>query len=332
MKGVLPLLFLVLGCGPDLPPVTKIDSLRVLAIRAEPPEVAAGGLVTLTALVVDPKLRDVSYTWTACVVPERGTGFFASGAGGSGASGGGGYGISDAGSCTAGAGPVLKLGNAPAATLLVPSDFLDDPATIARAYGFPEGTALPPPVTAFLLGTAGVNLTVALVVTAGDERIESFKRVNVSLSADKNQNPTDLAFHLAPKSTDTVAPRTGTPPPGGRCILGEDVLPAAVGAGEFTLTAVNVPDPPVTYDVIVGGESGKALAVVKTEETLFYSFFSTLGSFDEAIVKSTGGGSEVWSLDAGVTGPVPLWVVVRDGRGGTSWCHSELTVPLVGGQ
>ena len=47
------MLFLLVGCGgPDED--TLIDELRVIAITAEPPEVAPGASTTLTATVVDP--------------------------------------------------------------------------------------------------------------------------------------------------------------------------------------------------------------------------------------------------------------------------------------
>ena len=43
----------LMGCGPDLPQPSKVDSLRVIAMRAEPPEAAPGDTVVLDALVVD---------------------------------------------------------------------------------------------------------------------------------------------------------------------------------------------------------------------------------------------------------------------------------------
>jgi hypothetical protein len=59
------------------------------------------------------------------------------------------------------------------------------------------------------------------------------------------------------------------------------------------------------------------------EETWFYSYFSTHGDFEREIVKSTGDAQVNWKLDAKEEGPVSVWIVVRDGRGGTAWCHSK---------
>jgi hypothetical protein len=58
----------------DLPEQAIVDKLRLLAIRADPPEVAPGGAAALTALLVDPA-DEIGFTvWTACS-PEEVTDF-----------------------------------------------------------------------------------------------------------------------------------------------------------------------------------------------------------------------------------------------------------------
>lgn len=55
------------GCEQDVPDRTKVDQLRILGVRAEPPEAAPGGTVTLDALVVDPvEQRPITLTWAFC--------------------------------------------------------------------------------------------------------------------------------------------------------------------------------------------------------------------------------------------------------------------------
>lgn len=51
-----------------LQPASLVDKLRVLAIKAEPPEAAPGQMVSLTALVADPleKLRNTGHLWVMC--------------------------------------------------------------------------------------------------------------------------------------------------------------------------------------------------------------------------------------------------------------------------
>lgn len=64
----------VAGCADDLPPASRVSGLRVLAVRAEPPEVESGETATIDALVVLPHGSDgedagapsLSYLWLAC--------------------------------------------------------------------------------------------------------------------------------------------------------------------------------------------------------------------------------------------------------------------------
>lgn len=51
---------------PQLARQEHITSLRILAIRSEPPFVAAGKTITLSALVAYPGQEEISYAWFAC--------------------------------------------------------------------------------------------------------------------------------------------------------------------------------------------------------------------------------------------------------------------------
>ncbi len=75
----LPLLALVVGCGMDLDQVQDVEDLRILAVRAEPPEYLidnAGGLdpanlefdVSFEVLAVDPRGGRVDVEWQFCPV------------------------------------------------------------------------------------------------------------------------------------------------------------------------------------------------------------------------------------------------------------------------
>ena len=50
----------------DLPQASIVDRLRVLAVKAEPPEARPGELVTLEGLIVDPNLDSPLVIWLAC--------------------------------------------------------------------------------------------------------------------------------------------------------------------------------------------------------------------------------------------------------------------------
>ncbi|HZS41516.1 MAG TPA: hypothetical protein VFF06_32020 [Polyangia bacterium] len=78
MRARIALLALALhGCSGDLPPVGVVDKLRLLAVRAEPPEPAPGETVALDALIVEPLVQPAdgggganpaapSAVWLAC--------------------------------------------------------------------------------------------------------------------------------------------------------------------------------------------------------------------------------------------------------------------------
>jgi hypothetical protein len=62
---------LLAACGPSFPPVSLVTELRVLAVRADAPEMRPGDTALLTALVVDPRGagREVTITWGVCTPP-----------------------------------------------------------------------------------------------------------------------------------------------------------------------------------------------------------------------------------------------------------------------
>jgi len=320
------------GCLEELPSPSRVDSLRVLAIQAEPPEVNPGTTVNLTAVAVDyPEQRSITYRWAACLLPERAAGFF----GGNSApnSGGGGYGLDDPGNCVdlldAGAPDVIDLGNASTASLPIAADFFDDLGIVKAAYGLPDDAPIPDVLLTGLLAIAGMNLTVTLKVQAGDTVLTSFKRVNISLAFGDaaNANPAGLAFQLyrSEDEATTTIPKTAEVPGGNKCFVGEDAdTDLTVSRGTYEIAPVNLPDPAIGYQVILPSlNTEEPFELIEEEETYFHSFFSTQGTFGREIIKATANTRGEWVL-GDVTEPIPVWIVTRDGRGGLSWCHSTL--------
>jgi len=68
MRRLLMAALFIGGCSGDLPAASIVDKLRVLAVRAEPPEVRPLEASTLDALVVPSPLAPspLSYLWLAC--------------------------------------------------------------------------------------------------------------------------------------------------------------------------------------------------------------------------------------------------------------------------
>lgn len=56
----------------DLSPAWRIDKLRVLAVRADPPEVLPGETATFTALITDPNAETGAVVWLACPPDDNG--------------------------------------------------------------------------------------------------------------------------------------------------------------------------------------------------------------------------------------------------------------------
>jgi hypothetical protein len=52
-------------------PASFVAGLRVIAIKAEPPEVAAGASSTVNMLAVDTSGRAITMTWNECLLPPR---------------------------------------------------------------------------------------------------------------------------------------------------------------------------------------------------------------------------------------------------------------------
>ena len=246
------------GCAEPLPDRAVVDDLRVLGVRAEPPEASPGTTVTFDALVADPdgEGRALSWAWAICNPGDGGVG-----------------------SCGDPAN-ILALGTGMTATWTVPGDALD---------GLDPSSAL-----------AGLDFYVVLgveVADSGDPSIEAprdiaFKRVRISTNGAPNENPVLMGFTVggqsAPDAPVVVPPDT------------EIALEARPSSG--SQEAYFLP----------GG--------TQAVEEARYTWLVTAGSVGDAVSfgESDGIGRTRWRLPEGQESAT-VWVVLRDGRGGTSW-------------
>ncbi len=69
MKRALLLAVALCGCGNSFAPSSFVSGLRVLAVKADPPEVAPGQDTSLTVLAVDTAGATIQVTWVACTEP-----------------------------------------------------------------------------------------------------------------------------------------------------------------------------------------------------------------------------------------------------------------------
>lgn len=294
----LSLVLLLTGCNSQFKPETLVDSLRVLAITANPPEVAPGESAQLDILQLDPSRPGGKTTvvWVGCE-PD----------------------------------PIDFNRSAcnDTSALLQPTAFATFPPGV-RILGFGtragyasaptlfDGVAADDPVRSN--GTSGPVLGVVIgeevKPTSSDEelrvlfgRIErqevqtvmALTRVTVTERLQKNQNP-----KLAALEQDGVAQ-----PRGAKLQLRAgatvSLVPRVTDSSRETFT-LQLPSGPA-----------------ERSETLVASWYSTSGRFDQARVDVTGGAVTKFIVpgsSAVPEDPVPekrtgtIWVVVRDGRGG----------------
>ncbi|PIE18672.1 MAG: hypothetical protein CSA66_04245 [Proteobacteria bacterium] len=323
------------GCLEDLPEPSRVEGLRVLGVRAEPPQVQPGDSVALDALVVDTEGRARTLSWSWCLIPEPGFGFFSGGSEVS-SSGGKGASLDDPGSCArrAAAGERWSglLGDGDGANLVVPADLFDTQDALKAFYQLPD-VDIPEQIAAGLLGVSGVNLTITLVVETDDgERLVTHKRLNVGAPSPlpnnaPNQNPTDLAFHLSKVSDRIVAPQTALPPTGGRCFLDEDAGLALSRDETWLIQPVNIPDPQASYLILLTSLEGDSpFDLQERQENYFYSFFSDVGTIAKSVSKASAQPETEWVIPDDPPDAAHFWIVVRDARGGVQWCSSQVPI------
>lgn len=311
------------GCLDDLPSPTQIIGLRVMAITASAPEVAPGTTVLFTPLVVDTEERALTFRWSACVGTELPAGSTVDPAT-----------IEDDRDCNqrldAGDTTVIDMGTGATAELTVPASFFDDPNVIGEAYGL--GDSVPPELLPVIATLVGVNMRITMEVTAGDVILVTTKRIKVSLSPKPNTNPEPIAYFLRKKdeAAPIEPPTTWGPPADGKCFIGEEAAALQVGEGEWEILPLNVPTERESFQLIgISPDPDQPFQLLDDSETYFLSIFSRGGAFSDRNVKATPEAFDPtifeWKFeDAPETETIPVWIVTRDGRGGTAWCHSML--------
>jgi hypothetical protein len=297
-----------LGCAacidiPDFADPSLIDRPRVLALVAEPPEVNPGDPVQLSLLVAGAERYDVS--WRAC-------GAFDSFLGG-----GVQYGDEQGDEGCRGT-LAVELGAGERAEL---------PGEATQAlWGSLElaeeivGGALPEDTLDRIREDVGLPFTVEATVRFEGRMIRAVKRVLISARETPHSNPPPPAFAL--DETEVAA------------ASGADFVCASAEGGPVPLDAdVDVELAPIVeggeepwlerYEVLdLRGE------LRSRTETAFYSWFATGGELSEGVTKSPLR-NEIWHTPAG-PGCHTLWLVVRDGHGGSSACAVDVAVDGAG--
>ncbi|HEX9308795.1 MAG TPA: hypothetical protein VF894_14975 [Anaeromyxobacter sp.] len=335
------------ACTPDFDPASRIEKLRVLAIKAEPPEIDPAGVQTaaLTSLVLradfaqDPS-RTTTVVHLACL-PVPGdpspspcvqlaglrdpTAFLAEAAPAACAAPGTAP-IAFAGTetCVGGdCGPATLAGGA---TLKRPE------VSVPAAWAGPEGVfaALPPTAPELVLGAQAIVLAFALDATP-DELAAGGG--GPCVAADLVSGLAGLwatrEHVLSTKRVQIRGPDAYDPPnqnpaePGiraGTTSLDPDAV-TTLAPGEISLAPVPGGEPELYTKLDAAGLPLEGEA----REEWVYSWFSTAGELDATHTRGTE--ADAWTVGATAAGtPARVVAVVRDLRGGTAWAVRDVAV------
>jgi hypothetical protein len=292
----------ILGCADTLDGVGHVHDLRLLGMKAEPPELFLGDMrpVTVTALVANPAGGlPISCKWTTCAQQDSATS--------------------------------RCLESSPGFAMLGES------IETATADGAEPSVMFTPDLALLTMvaqadpyrGLGGIRQVVQIEVQAGAENVVGFKRVvfqppsKVPVTLNVNPIVGPVEFNDAGWGpTDTV--RFSVAPP--------RMMGVMMGSSVKNQLAI-LEDRSLPEDYVVRTFEGETRVL---HETWRYNYFATHGSFSP----TQGGGNNLLFADAGIettwapvgtedggSGPTTVWIVVRDGRGGENWVARHAEAP-----
>jgi hypothetical protein len=290
----------VAGCKPDFgTPASLVTERRILAVRAEPPEVRPTESAMFTALVVSPDGTVASPTidWSLCVTPKP---------------------LDEnnvvANACLSDAGVMAVASATPSAMATVPANAcaLFGPDPPPQMMGQPPLRPRDPDVT------GGYYQPLRLV--DGAAAGFALERVTCDLA----QAGADLAVQYGmtyhANTNPTLQPLTAT-------ANGAAVALTALPVGAAIDFNVGWPADAVesfpVFDV-------NAAALITHRESMRVSWFASAGSFVHDVTgrdesDDATATDNVWTAPS-TPGAVHLWIVLRDSRGGVDFAAYELAV------
>ncbi len=335
------------ACSPEFDPASRIENLRVVAIRAEPPEIDPTGTSTLTSLALRAddargSPRTTTVVHLACVpdprVPAQASPCtaFATLADPAAA-------IADLArrTCDPGALPgglrwapvvlagIEQCGSGSCGPAASGGAALHPPRLeVPPAFDFPDATAGAPIPPERILGVQAAVLAFAVDATP-DELVAGVgtacpsggvaSNLEVLWRTREHVLATKRIVIRGPDSPD--APNQNPVVEG--ILAGATLLdPAAatpLATGELQLAPV-LPEGPAGQPEVYTPRDAAGAAIETVPEEWVYSWFSTAGELED--LHTRGGDTDRWTI--GTPGPAKVVVVVRDLRGGTAWAVRDV--------
>lgn len=294
------------GCEGNFDPASRVNTLRILAVRADLPYAHPGETVVLDAVAHDPDGRQLTWGWAVCENPSDSSV----------------TGCLDTLKARVASGQPVNLTTGSAMTqfsVIVPSDLLTRPSAVpGRALLGVIAVACPGTLEPGVLPTTSDGDPLPIVCRDGNgERFSPFdfvvgmKRVFVR-ETDRNENPGigEILWDGQPWP-DTLVPTVDA--------CGKQTNDASECSSGFRHD-IRVDATPASFEAGTD-ENGSSF-----EEQLVVQYYATDGTFadDVRIAKSP---ETEWVARRDDSGKdVRFWFVVRDDRGGVTWAERTVTV------
>jgi hypothetical protein len=300
----------VAGCSNPFEPYNHLAGFRMLAVRAEPPDLAPSSTATLSALLFVPDQRPVSYDWSWCPFtagPEQGY------------------------ACAFTRDELQKAVDqrlGPGA-VTIPQYALGATSTVTYAYTLPpalyqgicqaSASMMLPSFVTLPDCAAAFPINIELKVKTGTQAINAVKQVNLKYDAGapRNSNPRIASAYVASKdkSSPPMLLDPANPP-----VLQRNV--------QYQLSLTILDSQSETYIDNTLTPPGPA------RETLVITWFVEAGTTDKTRTVYAPGSLaldtasvNLWTTPKAVDYPkdhVRLFFVIRDGREGVGWLVREV--------
>ena len=296
MRRVVLACLLVGGCIEldEFPSESLVTGPRVLAVVVDPPEVTPGASFSVSTLVVG--AEDVEIEYRICGAFD-------------GPFGGAQFGDREEEDCSAHA---LLRGAGP--TWTVPAEALQLVWDNANLWETVLGGTLSTETVDAIRTSVGVPLQIEISIRADTKRLRAVKRVLLSESATPNTNPPPPAFDFGDHAV------TADPDAAWSCSAAE---PLTAKPGKQVELAPAVTDRAEAWVEPYRVINSRGEVEERTERA-FYAWFATGGRFESHSTRAPLR-NQIW-IAPQKAGEYRLWLVVRDGHGGTSACGVDVQV------